>query len=333
MVTKKDIAAHLGISRTAVSLVLNNTPNHSISAETRDKILEAAKDLGYRKHNMTPRLCFVLYNREADDLRYMKLLKETEAVAAEQNCGIAFMNVTPDPTSIQRLRDAFAQKELEGFIITGDLDDQILHLFKGANVPYIFFAAQPSVQRQGYNSITFDSRKVFYHATRYLLSLGHTRIALFSGSLDYEFHQLYLAGYRDALEEAGIGYNISYVQISDEENGYELCKRAHILQLPFTAALCSNSIIQFGALQYLQSIGVDVPKEISLVGSGFPDLVKLVRPQLTSFDVPHGGYEVMIEQLLGLINGSVQSPIQIWIDDYSFFEGGSVAPCTSTDKA
>jgi len=330
MVTKKEIADFLGISRTAVSLVLNNTPSSTISAETRQKILQAAKDLGYREHDATPRICFVLYNREADDPRYLKLLKEMEPVAAQQNYGMAFMIITRSPQSLLKLQKSLNRQELDGYVVTGDLDEQILQMFKQAGSPYIFFGAPPSIQQQGYNSVSFDTRKLFYHATRHLISLGHTQIALFSGSLDYEIHQLNLMGYRDALEEANISYDVSLVQISDEENGYELCKRAQILQLKYSAALCSNSLIQFGALQYLQSIGVSVPHEISLVGSGFPELVKLIRPQLTSFDIPTEGYHAAVSQLIALIQGTARTPVQVMLDDYSFFPGGTVAPLLHT---
>lgn len=325
MVTKKEIADYLGISRTAVSLALNNSPSSKLSAETKQKILQAAKELGYREHDTSPRICYVLYNREQDDPRYLYHLKEIELLCSNQNYDMSFMNILPTSQSLQKLKRSLDSKKIDGYIVSGDWDEDITKLFRDTSAPYVFFGAPESIQKQGYSSISFDHRKLTCHAVRHLISLGHQQIALFLGSLEYEIHQEALAGYRDALEDANIPVNLSLVQISNEENGYELATRARMLGLEYSAVFCSNTIIQFGALQYLQSIGVSVPHDVSLIASGSSHLVKISIPQLTCIEISIQGIQILVSELINLIEGSNQVPLQIKYDQFSFFEGGTVA--------
>ncbi|BBI34098.1 LacI family DNA-binding transcriptional regulator [Cohnella abietis] len=325
MVTKKEIAEHLGISRTAVSLVLNNTPSSTISNETRHKILQAAKELGYRDIEVSPKLCYVLYDRDANDPRYMVDLQIMEAKASDFNYGLVFLNISSDPLSLNKLHKYLDNQEIEGYILTGDVDDNLLELFRNSNTPYIFYG-MPLRAQEEINFIAFDDRTLALHATEYLFSLGHTRIALFMGSLDYEIHQLNLEGFRNAHEKNGIPLDKSLIQISNDENGYELCKRTDLLQLKPTAIFCVNTVIQFGALQYLQSTGVSVPNDISLVGSGLSELVKVSSPQLTTYYVSAEKKATTVSMLLEIINNrNAKETVSSRITEFERFAGGTAS--------
>lgn len=327
MVTKKMIAEHLGISRTAVSLVLNNTPSSTVSMETRNKILQAAKELGYKDVEVSPKLCFVLYDRNANDPRYMADMQVMEAAASRFDYGMVFMNITHLPESLAKLQKTLDNQEIEGFIVSGDVDENLLNMFRSANTPYILYGMPLRDHNEGLSYIAFDDKKLAYDATEYLISLGHKRIALFMGSLDYNIHQLALEGYRQALEANGIPMDKSLIQISNDENGYELCKRAEMLQLEYSAAFCVNTIIQFGVLQYLQSSGVSVPNSISLIGSGLSEFVKVSVPQLTTFYVSAAEKEKTITLLLETIqNRNLELAPSLRVTEFELFEGGTIAP-------
>lgn len=327
MVTKKEIAEHLGISRTAVSLVLNNTPSSTISADTRNKILRAAKDLGYRDVEVSPKLCYVLYDRDANDPRYIADLQIMEAAASRFNYGLIFMNITHAPESLSKLQRSLDTQEIDGYIVSGDVDEVILSMLRMANTPYLLYGMPLRGKNDDINFISFDDKKLAYDATHYLITLGHTRIALFMGSLDYNIHQLALEGYREALEAKGIPLDKSLIQISNDENGYELCKRAEMLQLQYTAAFCVNTVIQFGVLQYLQSTGVSVPHDISLIGSGLSELVKISVPQLTTYYVSAEEKEKTVSMLLEIINNrNSERTFSSRVTEFERFEGGTVSP-------
>jgi len=334
MVTKKEIAEYLGISRTAVSLVLNNKPSSTISAETRAKILQAAKELGYRDVEVSPKLCYVLYDRDANDPRYMTDLHTIESAASQFDYGLIFMNTTSDANSIQKLQRIIDNQEVDGFLISGDVDDQLFSMFRNTDTPYIFYGITPNGNEKenenDLNCLYIDNKKLASDAVSHLISLGHTRIALFMGSLDYPIHQRTLEGYIHAHETFGLAVDKSLIQISNDENGYEISKRAHMLKLDYTAAFCANNVIQFGALQYLQRSGISVPGDISLIGSGITELVKLSMPQLATFFVPDKEKARIVSALVELINNkNQQSKTAVFISEFEYFEGGTVSPPSS----
>jgi len=323
VVTKKEIADYLGISRAAVSLVLNNTPSSTISASTRNKILQAAKELGYGDDDIIPKICYVLYGREANDPRYMNDLKIIEDTASRYNYGTLFLNVSSEPESLDKLQRLLDHQEIKGFVISGDVDETILDMIQSANVSYILYGFPLEENKENVNYVATDDKKLAYEATNYLISLGHRRIALFLGSMGYKIHQNGLEGYTQALQDAGIDIDKSLVQISNEEDGYELCKRAHFLQLDYTAAFCANTVIQFGALQWLKDSGIAVPQSVSLVGSGLTELAHISVPKLTTFYIPATERESIVTHLLDIIHSRDKTAKTYYIDNFALHKGGT----------
>jgi len=326
MITKKEIAEHLGISRTAVSLVLNNTPSSTISIETRSKILQAAKELGYRDVESSPKLCFILYERDANDPRYMRELHLVEQAASRQGYGLIYMNVTNAPESMDKLRKALDSKEIDGSVVSGDVDEYLIRVLRGYPPPFVLLGLPLKDNIDDLSYAMTDDVKLAYDATRYLISLGHTRIALFTGSLDYKIHQCFLQGFGQAYEASGITLDKSLIQISNEENGYELCKRAEMLRLDYTAAFCANTVIQFGVLQRLQVMGVSVPDDVSLISAGFTELAKVSVPQLTTYYVEETAKAEVVTMLVDLINRPASGRRTCSFTEFSRHEGGTTGP-------
>jgi len=326
VVTKRDIADYLGISRAAVSLVLNNSPSSTISASTRNKILQAAKELGYGVRDIPPKIGYVLYGRESNDPRYMIDLQIIEKTASRYNYGVLFLSLSSleeASVKLQQLRD---HQEIKGFVLSGDVDEKLIDIVQTVGIPYLLYGFPLTEPRPDLNVISTDDKKLTYEATSYLIALGHTRIALFTGSIEYMIHKRVIEGYLLALQEAGIEVEKSLIQISNEEDGYELCKRAHFLELDFTAISCANTIIQFGALQWLKDAGIAVPQEISLIGKGVSDLVKQSVPKLTTFCVSDVELEAIVTHLLDIIHSHDNSSRSYCFNNFTLLEGGTCGP-------
>lgn len=331
-VTKKDIADYLGISRSAVSLVLNNTPGSTVSEKTRQRILKAAKDLGYREADVPPKLAYIIYNRDIDDPRYSMNLRAFEETAGLYQYSVVVMSVRDNPQDHQRLRNFVRSPDVAGLAVTGALDDTIIELVEGMGLPHVFYAV---TERKDINLITIDNVKIACEATKYLISYGHTRIAFFTGSLGLLIHKQMLEGYRRALREEGIDFDKSLVQVSNEDDGYELCARAETLDLEFTAIYCVNTIIQFGALQRLKDRGVQVPGDISLLGTGYTDLAKASIPPLTSISNQLPPQDTAAAHLIGMIRkraeGEEVGSEQIYLAEFEILPGGTVSMCSSNE--
>lgn len=323
-VTKKDIADYLGISRTAVSLVLNNAPNSTISEETRNNIWRAAKELGYRDTEVSPKLCYILCNRGSEDPLYVSDLRMIENVASRLDYRLLFMNIGSTNKDYVRLEKCLGNKEICGVVLSGDIDDRILDIMERSGVPYVVFS---SLEREDVNIVEPDVVRIAYEATRHLIEFGHRKIALFSGRIENVVHRKTLAGYRKALEEAGIPFDKALVQIGKEEDGYELCTRMEVLDIEYTAAFCANTLVQFGALQRLKDRGVAVPANKSLIGWGMTDLVRMSMPQLTTCYIDPSEKESVVFRLMDVIDRKEESRKTVFLKDVRLFEGGTVSWC------
>ena len=328
-VTKKDIADYLGISRTAVSLVLNNSPSSTISEETREMILKAARELGYKDQSVFTKILYILYNREPDDPLFVSDLKNIERASSNYEYGLIFLHIRSNAKDFVKLQKILGKKEIAGVILIGVIDDDILHIMEQSGVPYVVYS---SVAKENLNVIEPDVVKIAYECTKHLISLGHKDIALFTGSLLVNVHQKTLAGYKLALEEAEIPFNKLLVQVSKEEDGYELCSRMEMLEIPYTAAFCVNTLIQFGALQWLKERGISVPGEISLVGWGLTELVKMSTPKLTTFYVDPSETVVVVERLQEIIKNRDAERKTIYLNNIKLFEGGTASLCRERES-
>lgn len=301
-VTKKQIADHLGISRTAVSLVLNNSPSSSISQETRDRILQAAKELGYKDTTPRYRLCLLLINMEVDDPRYMSRLDVITRAADRMQCDLLFKYIPQSNDSTAQLTQFLHTTDLAGIIVRGPYTHETIQALEQAAVPYLLqsFEEHLPVPSNYMRQIIYDQSHVAYTATKRLIELGHQHIALFLGRIELAVHVVTLRGYRQALIDHGLTPNMGLVQSCKEEDGYELCRRLRIYEVPYTAILCCNTIVEFAALQWHKDNSVAVPEQVSLLGFGATSLITASTPVLSSVRTDS---EEMMQALMKQIEG------------------------------
>jgi DNA-binding LacI/PurR family transcriptional regulator len=160
------------------------------------------------------------------------------------------------------------------------------------------------------DSVILDDEESGYQATRHLINYGHRRIAILSRPVNLPIYQLRVAGYRRAMQEAGIP--VKEVFIRDEEPnsrlfpeqklGYrETLALLRLLSSP-TALLCAHNQIAMGALLALRELQLIVPKDISLVTFDHVDWIRVVEPALTSIgtdgrDVGGAAARLILDQL------------------------------------
>jgi len=327
-VTKKQIAEYLGISRTTVSLVLNNVKSARISEDTRKKVLEAARLLGYREINpvRSKSACFILYNRTADDPRYMMLLECIEKVAGENGYNLVFMSLRKEQEDLYRLRRFLQTKETDFVIISGEIDDIVIDLLEKSGV--MFFVYGPT-NNLNINSFMIDPEKIAYEGVKSLIKRGHKRIAFFAGSLDFLIHKMNYNGYKRALKESNIPFDASLVQTSTKQDGAELVNKCDYLGIDYSAIFCVNTLLQFGSLIRLKEKGINVPLNVSLMGIGYSNLVRISDPQLSTIIEDHSeAIKILFKKIISKIDdpSCVQKVERIILDvNPKFYEGGTIA--------
>lgn len=144
-------------------------------------------------------------------------------------------------------------------------------------------------------------------ATRHLIQLGHTRIAYLGDRFGYQSDTERFAGYREALDCAGIPFRPELVSHGDgkPEGGYQAMKKLLSLPDPPTAVFCYNDMSALGALKAIREAGLRVPRDISLVGFDDLFIAEYSEPPLTTVRQPRRQMgRLAAEILLKLIQGA-----------------------------
>lgn len=174
-------------------------------------------------------------------------------------------------------------------------------------------------------------------AARHLLELGHRRIAMINGPANTTPGRERRAGFLAALEEAGVSTLPEHDLLGDfkEASGHDLAHQLMSLPTPPTALFTANNQMTVGALHALQELGIDVPRQLSLIGFDDLRLGSLLRPPLTCVardEVRQG--ELVMTLLLRRLHGDVDGPArQEVLPTELIVRGSTAAPAGDSDDS
>ncbi|MBN2146613.1 MAG: LacI family DNA-binding transcriptional regulator [Anaerolineales bacterium] len=296
-VTSKDVAHAAGVSRTTVSMVLNNVQGVQISEQTRQRVLEAAKQLGYVPDaagqalaSRRSQIIGLVMARQSHHIitdAFMNMLMDGFLRSTHQT-GMRLMVDFVEPQHHQK---AYLQlvraKRIDGLLLAGPrLDDEGLKLLEEANFPTVLIG---HIVGTSLYSVDIDNRGAAREAVAYLIQLGHRQIACITNAPpSYGAPALRLQGYRDALDEAGIPYDTRLVRFGDYDmhSGYEQMNSLLSDGMPFTAAFVSSDVVALGAAAAINERGLKIPGQISLIGFDDVPMARFMNPPLTTIHVP-----------------------------------------------
>jgi DNA-binding LacI/PurR family transcriptional regulator len=296
-VTSEDVAKHAGVSRTTVSLVLNDVHNIKISPETRQRVFDSAAELGYVPNamaqalvNRRTQLIGLVFTRQphhiATDPFLPQVLDGMLEITRANNLRLLIDIVEPEHQE-QAYQDLVRAKRIDGIVLSGPrVDDVALVNLEKEGFPTVLMGQLPG---SSFYSVDVDNRQAARQAVKYLINLGHRQIACITNApLSYSASSDRLLGYRDALEQAGIPYTDSLVRPGDfePESGYQQMDSLLSSGIPFTAGFIASDAVLIGANAALRERGLHIPDDISLVG--FDDIAwsQYVDPPLTTVRLP-----------------------------------------------
>jgi LacI family transcriptional regulator len=199
-----------------------------------------------------------------------------------------------EPIPLEHASDAYTrlirERHVDGIVLSGPrFDDQDLLRSYAQGEPVILMGQLPN---SGLPCVDVDNVGGAATATRHLIGLGHRRIALITNADPaYTASADRLAGYRQALEAAGITYDRSLVQYGDFTPSSGEAAMTKLLQLSPqpTAVFVASDTVALGALQALRYSGRRVPDDIALVGFDDVPLAEFIDPPLTTVRLPAFG--------------------------------------------
>lgn len=305
--TIRDVAARAGVSKSLVSLALQNAPR--VAPETREAILRAAEELGYRRNAAAHALVahrtrtigvFVL------DLHNPITADVFEAVQAEARrrdyrtiVVVGGEDVDAERAELEKLLEF----RVEGIIAVGHRLPDGAEEAVTADCPGVIIGSQ---QREMAHLASMSNDDVFGAALAvdHLVALGHERIAYVDGGASTVARDR-RRGYRAAMRRHGLGEHITVVKGSfTDEGGYQGAAQALDVEDPPTALFVVNDLAAMGVLAAAADRGLAVPDDVSVVGYDGTRLAGIRPLALTTVGQPlHELGTLAAARLCGQLDG------------------------------
>lgn len=297
--TIQDVADLAGVSKATVSAVLND--KGSVRESTRAGVLEAIRQLNYRPQPAARRRAasngirsvgFV--QRDSGNPYYDEIIAGAKSYLRERNYVTLVAASDGDFKAEQRIISLFTQKDVDGILLTPVMDNEtdLSHIFdlKRRNVRFVLLEEIRGLQA---NLVDVDSVEGAKAAARYLIDLGHVHIVHFAGP-QYSLHsEERVDGVRGAYSESRLIFSNDLVVPAGDslDDGYRTGLQYFRDRAPDerpTAVTCYNDLVALGLCRALDELGIDVPRDVSVIG--YDDL-KLIdyfssSSRLTSVHVP-----------------------------------------------
>ncbi len=308
MATIRDVAKRAGVAPITVSRVMNNSGY--VKPETRRRVEEAAAELHYVPNMLahsfrskrTNTLALVL--PDITNPFWTTVARGVEDVAGAQGFSVFFCNTDENETKQSRYLAALLRRRVDGVLLAPVTNDgTTVQMLLRQNVGVVVIDRK--VKNIEVDTVRGDSIGGAYQLVRHLIDLGHRQIAALSGPANLSVSQDRVAGYAQALNEAGLTIDPSLVTFGDFtiESGRDRMQALLARRPRPTAIFAGNNFIAAGALTVMREAGLRTPEDISVVV--FDDLPDpyVFEPKLTVAVQP--AYElgqVAAQRLLQKIN-------------------------------
>lgn len=320
--TIKEIAQEAGVSIATVSRVINHPG--LVAEETRDRVRAIIERLHFVSHGMAMSLAsdrsstLGLIIPTITNSIYASSTQAIQRVAQEAGYTVLLGVTEFSPDEEEKLIRQLLHRRVDGLILTGgNRSDALYSLIETNRVPYIVtWKLAGGVTRP---SVSFDNYAAGRLAMRHLQVLGHHRIGLICGRSDVNDRASERRrAYEDALTEAGIAVDPSLVFERDFEfiEGRAAMHRLLANHERPTAVFCANDIQAIGALTECRDAGLEVPRDISIIGFDDLPVAQYTHPQLTTIHVPalSMGHTAAKKLLAWIKHGDVPGISELTVD-------------------
>jgi DNA-binding LacI/PurR family transcriptional regulator len=310
--TIADIAQRAGVSKGAVSYALNGQPG--VSEATRQRIVAIAREIGFNPNNAaralsgaSARAVGLTLCRPARILSiepfFMGLISGFEAELAARGFALTLQVVSTPENEVEVYRRWWGERRVDGVFVTDLRDDDV-------RIPVLHELQLPAVVIGGpgdtgnVSQIWSDDAGAITEAVRYLVALGHRRIARVGGLPDLLHTQTRTKAFTEVCTSLGLESSVTVPSDYTGEEGSRATRRLLIASDRPTAIIYDNDVMAVAGLAVAQEMGLSVPGDLSIVAWDDSPLCSLVHPPLTALsrDISEYGAHAA-RQLLAAISG------------------------------
>lgn len=341
--TLRDVAHRARVSPSTVSRVLNNiNTSILISEETRQRVLSAAHEVGYKPNVVARQLvrqqsfdliCVIVPHASPSVLThpfYMSVVQGIAHTCQQQGYAVTLYFAdtnTPDPHILARDYGRIQDIPANGIILTTTyLNERYVPRLLADNIPFVHIGHFASNTPPTTHFVDVDNVMGGRLATEHLQQQGHQRIATITGDLTMPAGQDRLVGYQTAMLHAGLPTPPAWIVPGtfDPDSGYVGMQQLLALSPRPTAVFAAGDAMAIGAIQAIQEAGLTIPGDIALVG--FDDLPQAAHttPPLTTVQQPTTRLgEVAAEMLLAHVTAVSAPPAHIILQPHLIIRDSS----------
>ncbi|MBU3021483.1 LacI family DNA-binding transcriptional regulator [Aestuariibacter sp. A3R04] len=312
MTTMRRVSEIAGVSKSTVSRALKNP--EMVSKETRDRIYEAVREVGYKPNALAQHFnsgksnTIVVLVTDITNAFYSRIIKGIELAAQPLGYSVLLGDACDDENRERMYADMLHTSRADGLILLHHRFPFDADWLQTGTTKPIVSVCIPPVEPYNYPHIVIDNFAASREVALHLIKLGHRKIAAIAGQDNGQITKDRLGGLKRVLQERGIAFNNDwfiqgeYSKASGENAVEQLMQQD---DRP-TALYCFNDDIAIGAMKKLRSLGLRVPEDVSVVGFDNSEFGEYVDPPLTTVNQPalEMGKRGM-EVLFGLMNGHV----------------------------
>ena len=313
--TMRDVARRAGVSTATVSHFLNGT--RQVSKATSQRILEAMRELNYRPNLLARGLrsrqsrIIGLVISDISNPFFPEVARGCEDALAQHDYSLILCNTDEDPAKEDRYLSVLWSKQVDGILLVPTSGGHAtLRQMLAAGLPVVYLDRElPDLPA---TVVTSQNREGARAATRLLLERGHRHVAMIAGMPGLSTTTERIAGYRDALAEAGIEPREGWVRCGySNERAARGATLALVKEQPeVTAIFAANNTMTAGVLRTLDEIG----KKDSVEVAGFDDMGWFglqINPVVAVVQPAYELGRIAAEELVALLKGGERPPRRI----------------------
>lgn len=289
----QDVAEKAGVSMMTVSRVLNQ--DAKVSDKTREKVMAVVEQLSYRPNVSARRLAStksfflgLIYDNPSDSYISQFLLaalKKCRSIGYHLVVDEAHGNIEQTVESVKQLIDV---TQVDGMILLPPMcnNEVVLDVLKQANIPFVRITPDSKLNIAPY--ICMDDYQAAFEVTERLINQGHRKIAHIIGDSKQGVSRMRYQGYLDALRSNQIVTPPEYIEHGSftYQSGMEAAVKLLSLDDKPTAIFAANDDMAAAVISIAQKQGINIPKELSVVGFDDTQLATIVWPNISTVKQP-----------------------------------------------
>jgi LacI family transcriptional regulator len=302
-----DIARHLEVSITTVSLVLNGkAKEYRISDALAERVMQYVEQVGYKPNQLAKSLrtgkthVIGLIIEDISNPFFATVARLVERHASARGYRMLYSSTDNDAAKAKDLISLFQEQHIDGYIIAppAGVEKEIEVLLK-SGIPTVFFDRYLPGLATDY--IGVDNAAGLYQATRLLLDQGYARVAFLTTESDQTQMAARQQGYTRAMQEADLPPQVQQVPLSFEGNREEsiaaIYQFLHVNSACEAVIFANNSLATLG-LEAIAQLGRRIPQELAVISFDDNDLFRLHSPTITAIAQP---VEALAEALIKVL--------------------------------